>query len=149
MKKKSIKWILVILWMGLIFYLSSRDRDESTNQSRSVVNQTKIVEIYEQKNNVDNETALEDVDRIFRKSAHAIVYLILSVLLCSALNEYNLSVNNILLISFIICFIYSCSDEAHQLLVSGRSGEIRDVLIDNIGTILGLIPYYLYKRRKS
>ena len=149
MKKKIIKWILVVLWMGLIFYLSSRDRDESTNQSRSVVNQTKIVEIYEQKSNVDSETALEDVDRVFRKTSHAVVYLVLAILLCIALSEYNLSIKSILLISFIVCFIYSCTDEAHQLFVRGRSGEIRDIIIDSIGSMIGIVLFYLYRRRKS
>ena len=149
MKRKIIKWILVILWMGLIFYFSSRDSDSSTEQSRSVVNKTNIVEIYEEKNNTDNETALEDVDRIFRKVAHVIEYLVLAVLLCLALSEYNSSLNKILLISFIVCLLYSVSDEAHQLLVSGRSGEIRDIIIDNVGCIIGLLGYRLLKRRKS
>lgn len=149
MKRKIIKWILVILWMGLIFYFSSRDSDSSTEQSRSVVNKTSIVEIYEEKNNTDNETALEDVDRIFRKVAHVVEYLVLAVLLCLALSEYNLSLNKILLISFIVCLLYSVSDEAHQLLVSGRSGEIRDIIIDNVGCIIGLLGYRLLKRRKS
>ncbi len=149
MKKKIIKWILVILWMGLIFYFSSRDSDSSTNQSRSVVSKTNIVEIYEEKNNVDSNTALEDVDRIFRKAAHIIEYLVLALLLCSLLSEYNLSLKNVLLISFVICIIYSSSDEMHQLLVSGRSGELRDIIIDNIGSIIGISIYLLFKRRKS
>ena len=149
MKRKIIKWILVVLWMGLIFYFSSRNSEDSTVQSQSVVNKTNFVEIYESKTNVDSETALEDVDRIIRKIAHAIEFLVLAVLLCSALSEHNLSINKVLLISFIICLIYSASDEAHQLLVSGRSGEIRDIIIDNIGTLLGLVGYKLFKRRKS
>ena len=114
MKRKIIKWILVVLWMGLIFFFSSFNSEDSTVQSQSIVNKTNIIEIYESKNNVDSETALEDVDRIFRKIAHAIEFLVLSILLCSALSEYNLSINKILLISFIICLIYSSSDEAHH-----------------------------------
>ena len=134
--------------MGLIFYFSSSDRSTSTNQSRSVVGKTNIVEIYEEKHNVDSNTALENVDRIFRKVAHVIEYLVLALLICSALGEYNLSLKNILLLSFIICLIYSSSDEMHQLLVSGRSGELRDIIIDNIGSIIGCSIYLLFKRRK-
>ncbi len=148
MKNKIIKWVLVLLWMGLIFYFSSRDSDSSTVQSRSVVNKTNIVEIYEEKNNVNSDTAIRDVDRVFRKVAHVAEYLVLAILLCIALSEYNLNLSKILLISFIVCLIYSASDEAHQLLVSGRSGELRDIIIDNIGSIIGLFGYYLFKRRK-
>lgn len=148
MKKKIIKWILVILWMCIIFYFSSIDSNKSTDQSRSVVNKTNIIEIYKEKANVDSEKATSKIDRIFRKIAHGIEYFILVILVCSLVNEYSVNLSKILLISFIICFIYSCSDEAHQLLISGRSGEIRDIIIDNIGNGIGLLSYYLFKRRK-
>ena len=148
MKKKIVKWILVIFWMCIIFYFSSIDSDKSTDQSRSVVNKTNIVEIYIEKANVDSEKATSKIDKIFRKIAHGIEYFILVILVCSLVNEYSVNLSKILLISFIICFIYSCSDEAHQLLISGRSGEIRDIIIDNIGNGIGLLSYYLFKRRK-
>jgi VanZ family protein len=148
MKNKIIKWILVILWMGVIFYFSSRDYIESTNQSQGIINKTIIVEIYEKANNVNEETALENVDRITRKVAHGIEYLILAILICSLLYEYNLSMKKIIIISFIVCFLYSCTDELHQLFILGRSGEIRDVIIDNIGTLLGCFSYLLFRRRK-
>lgn len=148
MKKKIVKWILVIFWMCIIFYFSSIDSDKSTDQSRSVVNKTNIVEIYKEKANVDSEKATSKIDKIFRKIAHGIEYFILVILVCSLVNEYSVNLSKILLISFIICFIYSCSDEAHQLLISGRSGEIRDIIIDNIGNGIGLLSYYLFKRRK-
>ena len=31
------------------------------------------------------------------------------------------------------------ADEIHQLFISGRSGEIRDVCIDSLGVITGII----------
>ena len=148
MKKKIVKWILVIFWMCIIFYFSSIDSNKSTDQSRSVVNKTNIVEIYIEKANVDSEKATSKIAKIFRKIAHGIEYFILVILVCSLVNEYSVNLSKILLISFIICFIYSCSDEAHQLLISGRSGEIRDIIIDNIGNGIGLLSYYLFKRRK-
>ena len=148
MKKKIVKWILVIFWMCIIFYFSSIDSNKSTDQSRSVVNKTNIVEIYKEKTNVDSEKATSKIDKIFRKIAHGIEYFILVILVCSLVNEYSVNLSKILLISFIICFIYSCSDEAHQLLISGRSGEIRDIIIDNIGNGIGLLSYYLFKRSR-
>ncbi len=148
MKKKIIKWILVLLWMGLIFYFSSRNSEESTNQSQGIIDKTNLVDIYEEKNNVDRETAILEVDRIVRKIAHASIYFILAILVCSALSEYNLSISKIIMVAFIICLLYSCSDEIHQLYVSGRSGEVRDVIIDNIGCTIGYIVYGLFRRRK-
>ena len=147
MMKKIIKNILVLLWMGLIFYFSSRDNIDSTKQSQSIVNKTNIVNVYEEKANVDKETALENVDRIFRKIAHGVEYMVLGILLCIALSEHNLSLKKIIIISIFICICYSITDEVHQLYVSGRSGEVRDVIIDSIGSLFGIIGYVLVRRR--
>lgn len=58
--------------------------------------------------------------------------------------------SKILIISILMCVIYACSDEIHQLFVFGRSGEIRDVLIDFIGSFIGiLIVYKSYKRKND
>ena len=37
-----------------------------------------------------------------------------------------------------ICLLYAASDEIHQLFVPGRSGEVRDVMIDFSGAVLGI-----------
>ena len=34
---------------------------------------------------------------------------------------------------------YACTDEFHQMFVAGRSGEIKDVLIDSAGVLAGII----------
>ena len=148
MRKKILLWTLVILWMGLIFYLSSRNSEESTSQSQGIINKTNIVEIYDKDKNEDEKIeTLETIDKYFRKVAHACVYLVLSVLVCLALREHNIILPNIIVIAFIICFIYSCSDELHQVYVPGRSGEIRDIFIDNFGCMIGYFLFYLkYKR---
>jgi VanZ family protein len=51
--------------------------------------------------------------------------------------------------SFILCFLYACSDEIHQLYVPGRSGNIKDVFVDSIGISLVLVVYYFKKRGKE
>lgn len=43
------------------------------------------------------------------------------------------------LVSFSIIFIYACIDEIHQLFIPRRTGQIKDILIDSIGDIIGLI----------
>lgn len=47
---------------------------------------------------------------------------------------------------------YAATDEFHQLFVPGRSGQLKDVLIDTAGGALGLVLLalilYLKRRRK-
>ncbi len=51
--------------------------------------------------------------------------------------------------SFICSFLYACSDEFHQLFVSGRYGSILDVGIDSIGIVLMLGFIYIFKYIKK
>ncbi|MCD8029064.1 MAG: VanZ family protein, partial [Erysipelotrichaceae bacterium] len=55
----------------------------------------------------------------------------------------------ILIYAFIMTFLYACSDEAHQLLVSGRAGQLSDVLIDTCGGMTADLLYYIYFKRRT
>lgn len=39
--------------------------------------------------------------------------------------------------------LYACTDELHQLFSAGRSGEVRDVLIDSSGVLTGCLTLLL------
>lgn len=117
--------------MLLIFIMSSFDATESTNQSNFIVNI--ITDIFKIEN-------IELLSFIIRKLAHFTEYLILGFLTINMLNKNDISKKY--LISIIICIIYATSDEIHQIFVPGRACQIRDVLIDSIGSITGV---YLYK----
>ena len=142
MIKKIFLWILVIAWMGIIFYFSAANSEKSTKQSRAIIERANIVEVYDKNTPQEKEEIIERVDRVLRKAAHASVFLVLSILVCFLIKEYTLNIKTILIISIIVCFLYSCSDELHQLYVPGRSGEVMDVLIDNIGASIGYFMFY-------
>lgn len=130
MKNKS-STILMLLWMLLIFIMSSCDATESTNQSNFIVNI--ITDIFKIEN-------IELLSFIIRKLAHFTEYLILGFLTINMLNKNDISKKYLL--SILICIIYATSDEIHQIFVPGRACQIRDILIDSIGSITGV---YLYK----
>ena len=153
MKKKIVKWILVIFWMCIIFYFSSIDSNKSTDQSRSVVNKTNIVEIYKEKANVDSEKATSKIDKIFRKIAHGIEYFILVILVCSLVMLFGFCLKDEVTVTATSSDASKVSDDVAQnsmpiIIDNLRSGEIRDIIIDNIGNGIGLLSYYLFKRRK-
>ena len=45
---------------------------------------------------------------------------------------------NIYTLTILISVLYSTTDEFHQLFIVGRSGEIRDVLVDFMGSSIGI-----------
>lgn len=140
--KKIISFIVLILWMIVIFSFSSADANKSTGTSDKVI--TTMIEIKDKITN--NETPNNEKEIIvknssfyIRKIAHITEYLILGFLMFNLLKQY--SVTNIYY-AIGLSILYSCTDEFHQLFISGRSGSIRDVLIDSIGILIGT---YLYK----
>ena len=140
--KKIISFIVLILWMIVIFSFSSADANKSTGTSDKVI--TTMIEIKDKITN--NETPNNEKEIIvknssfyIRKIAHITEYLILGFLTFNLLKQY--SVTNIYY-AIGLSILYSCTDEFHQLFISGRSGSIRDILIDSIGILIGT---YLYK----
>src|SRR5699024_9669514 len=75
-----------------------------------------------------------------RKSAHFTAYLLLGMLVLHALRKPS---RKGCTVAFLISLLYAISDEFHQLFVPGRSGEIRDVVIDSMGAATGIGVYML------
>lgn len=139
--KKIILYILIILWMTLIFSFSNQKADDSTKLSDGVIEKT-IGNIYKMTHkNVDEEKLSEiktKYTHITRKTAHFTIYMILGLLVGLLLKEYNIDTKKAILYGILICMCYAISDEIHQIFVSGRSGEIRDILIDTCGSTIGI-----------
>lgn len=149
MIRKVIKIILVLLWMVMIFLLSNEEAVKSSKKSDGLI--IKSVELFTGKSLSDQEKEKVLKYLVFpvRKCSHLSLYLILGILVISLLREYMVINTKLVLLSLLICFLYACSDEIHQLFVPGRSGEVRDVLIDTLGACLGVSFYYLVFRKKK
>lgn len=149
MIRKVIKIILVLLWMVMIFLLSNEEAVKSSKKSDGLI--IRSVELFTGKSLSvqEKEKVLKYLVFPVRKCAHLSLYLILGILVISLLREYMVINTKLVLLSLLICVLYACSDEIHQLFVPGRSGEVRDVLIDTLGACLGVSFYYLVFRKKK
>jgi len=135
---KILSWIMVVVWMGLIFYLSHQPATESDQLSGSVVDL--VIQTFER---VLPFIHLDwpGFHHIVRKSAHLTAYLILGVFILHALRQMKLLSWHSIVGALIICVCYAISDEIHQLFIPGRSGEVKDVLIDSVGATIGVGLY--------
>ncbi len=82
-----------------------------------------------------------------RKLAHVTIYFILGFLVYLYIKD--LKIDNKIIISILICVLYATSDEIHQLFILGRSGEVKDVLIDTLGSVLGILFLKILKSNKK
>lgn len=144
--KKTIKLTILILWMTLIFCFSNQNANESTKVSNGII--VSVAKVFVPKGLLKEkeEKILTDYTVIVRKTAHFGIYLVLGILVFSFLSEYKLKY--LILYSILFCVLYSISDEVHQLFTYGRSGEIRDIIIDSFGSSIGILGYYYLKKCK-
>lgn len=124
--KKRISLILLILWMIFIFVMSSFSANESSNQSGIIVNFI---------SNIFNISNIRMLSLIVRKVAHFTEYFVLGILSINYVIKYKKNI----IYSYLMCILYAISDEIHQLFVPGRSCQILDVIIDCLGSIIGII----------
>ena len=149
MKRKTVP-ILTLPVMGFLFFESSLPGDVSSRQSGFF-----------------SELLLrffhwENAGFWIRKAAHFTEFALLGALF--ALWFERLAINRIesrtlrLLIRRLLAFaagaLYGVSDEIHQIFVSGRSCEARDMAIDAAGVLAGVLTVSLIlwaasKRRKT
>ncbi|HHU18847.1 MAG TPA: VanZ family protein [Bacilli bacterium] len=138
MMRRVISWLLVILWMGLIFYLSHQPAVESANLSSGIMERILVL--------IDRVIVGLRIDPdhfhfIIRKSAHFIAYYILGILVINALKTSRMMSLRSIFIGLAICVLFAISDEVHQLFVPGRAGQVMDVVIDSTGAIAGISGY--------
>lgn len=119
--KISIYWILSLLYMGLIFFVSSYPLS------------TKILSF-----------------SFFDKLAHISEYGILVSLIYFALRDSNTTKHHSFKLALVIAFMYGISDEIHQYFVPGRQANIFDVVADGIGVLcFSLVLHLRMHRQKS
>lgn len=144
--KKIISYILLISWMILIFILSNQTADVSGNNSSGII--YSVLEFIYNIFNIDKSN-LNDLVYIIniplREVMHMVEYLVLGILVCNVLNIHD--VKNMIIISISLCFIYSVSDEIHQIFVKGRAFELFDIFMDMLGSYLGSIIFKFIKNK--
>ena len=144
--KKIIKIILLVLCMSTIFFFSSDKKEASTKKSDGLIITITEKVMGKKLNNKEREYYTSKFVKPVRKSAHFTIYLLLGLIFISLLKEYNIIDKRSIIYTVIFVLLYACTDEVHQLFVSGRSGEVLDVLIDTTGGFIGTMIYKLYRR---
>lgn len=129
----KIHLLLPLIWMAVIFIFSQQPASISSGQSSVFV---------EQLHHIVPSIDQQLLTFIIRKSAHIFAYFILGILIFNALWRIKFSKLTSgwpAISSITICTLYAASDELHQLFISGRSGEARDIIIDSIAASIGVV----------
>lgn len=87
-----------------------------------------------------------------RKNAHYFLYLTGGIILSAFFYAQNKANRRYTLYTIVTGIVYSMTDEFHQKFVPGRTSSMKDVGIDSLGVITGVVIFiliiYVLRRRK-
>lgn len=146
---RIISVTLLILWMSFIFFLSAQSAEESSDTSGGLIEA--ILKIFypnfEKLAMIKQTEIISSLQFFVRKAAHFTIYGVLGIFSFFSFVTYKqMTVVLRITLSSALCLLYSVTDEIHQLFVAGRSGELRDVMIDFCGGMLAIAFLYLIIR---
>ena len=110
--KKVSAWLPSMLWMALLFYLSSLPQLPGPEEILTI--------------------------QVIRKTGHALVFAILCALNRRALKR-TANPKHLTFWAWALTTLYAITDEIHQGFVPGRNATLRDVLIDATGAALAAL----------
>lgn len=133
-------WLPVAVWMVVIFSASS---DSHSFEHSSRILAPVLRWLFPRL----SDDAVHQWVIIARKGAHLTEYAILAILLVRALRglggsdpphwSWRQAGGAVLLVA-----LYASSDEFHQIFVPTREASVRDVIIDTIGGMIGLLAFW-------
>ena len=131
--------ILILIIFITIFRFSSENSTKSEDTSGKVVNVIKINPKSKKLNELEKKRLGEKMVKPIRKLAHFTIYMILGIAVMNYMNTYKMDNKRRIILTIIVGMLYATSDEIHQFFVPGRSAEVRDVCIDTLGVVFGVI----------
>ncbi len=149
---------MTLLWMGMIFWMSAQNADDSGDISRGLLKTllSLVTPGWSEMTGAQRRAKINACHILFRKLGHFSEYTVLGALLTGVLRwkhtERQPAPFFRVWIPALCALCYAVTDELHQRFVPGRSCELRDVLIDFSGALLGigivLLMLHRYRKRR-
>lgn len=128
---KYILWLPPVLWYRLIWGLSAQTAAVSGDMSDRLLYRFLLAlsPAFAASGEGARLEAVELLSFLERKAAHMFLYFTLALLLLLALSRW-MKRRRAFPAALFLCAMAAALDEYHQTFVPGRSGELRDVLVD-------------------
>lgn len=141
-------WIIItllatLLVAGVIFSFSAQKGEDSNALGSSIIEPV-VAALYPGIADMAapaRQALLETITFVVRKLAHFSEFALLGLCLMAHVHlvRWEKPMKGSGLIAWAIATLYACSDEWHQMFVSDRSPELRDVGIDSAGALCGIL----------
>ncbi len=151
--KKFIGIVLLILVMGSMYYFSSQDGITSSGQSNKVI---EVIDKVRDKVTLKDNRLISIKEKVFnklknygregyvvRKIAHFSIYACIGIVMAYVIYLFSKKAFISSFLAFMLTSMYAYYDEYRQLSVIGRSGSLKDVLIDSSGALVGVGIFFI------
>lgn len=133
-KKMIISLAVLIVWLGVMLFLSSQNGTETENTSSFLAKWIANM-IYDN----PRQWQITPIDSAFRKAAHVVIYAVFGGILYSLSSCFELKAWRKFGICTAIVVLVSVLDELHKLPIDGRHFDIPDVFLNIVGGVVILL----------
>ena len=141
---RIVTTVLTLAVMVMIFCFSMENAEDSDKTSGTL--SLRIIHAlypdYDRMEETERKSLYDTVQHAVRKCAHFTEYMALGFMIRLCLESWfghrMKKYRMLALIGFGAGAGYACTDEAHQLMIDGRSGQWTDVLVDSSGVLVGV-----------
>ncbi|MEE0946325.1 MAG: VanZ family protein [Acutalibacteraceae bacterium] len=124
--------------MAIIFVLSSQDAVKSSEVSGNFIE--KIFDLFPfLQYGKEMDFLVSSLQIFVRSFAHFAVFGALGVSVCAFASTFNVSGLVKFVLCQLFCSLYAVSDELHQKFSLGRSCQIKDMVVDSLGSAFGIV----------
>ena len=144
-------FLLLVLWIGLIFYFSSQPPSVSHNQSGLAIKVIKKINdifditdtaLFKKVETIAKERLFKgrysSKNSIVRKSAHFGIYFILGIICSVFAYFYSQKILIAFLLGISLPVVVAVLDEFNQGFI-GRTSSLSDVILDGAGALMGTV----------
>ena len=154
-------WVRILLTvltaavMVMVFFFSMETAEESDETSGRITRQVigVLYPDYADYPETQQQEVYDSIQLAVRKTAHYSEYTLLGFLMRLCLESWFGKRRWLTPVSWAACTLYASTDEIHQLLIDGRSGQWTDVLLDSTGVLSGVLIALLFlaliRKRRS
>ena len=139
---KPLSFLPAILMMYVIYSFSAQTGEVSGQLSYKIsykIVETKNQLLNENKSSAELAVSADTIHFYVRKAGHMTEYFLLAVAISFPLYVYGVRGIWLVILAGIICVGFAGLDEYHQSFVADRGPSLRDVGIDSIGALIGIL----------
>lgn len=134
--------LLFVMWFLLVGFLGHQQARSSDRLSKNMAEVAiVVVDVIHPEANY----TIDGLNRDLRNFAHVGVYMIMAFLLANVLSLRKIGTFKAFVLALIVTIILGILDEIRQIYVPGRGYEIKDIILDSYGSLIGSSLFLLTK----